>query len=108
MEKVPTNICSNCLGRFNEENGAREMHQYLNLIDYQTIVLQYMPLFEKKYRLFGDAKSSKTDKVNWIGKINNIRKTTAHPEKGLISKEEVNYVRKVYALVKDKIVCMAA
>lgn len=108
MEKVPPNIRSSCLGRYNEENGAKEIHQYLNLIDYQTIALQYMPLFEKKYRLFGDAKSSKTDKVNWIGKINNIRKTTAHPEKGLISKDEVDYVRKVYALVKERIVVTTA
>jgi len=104
MEKVPPNIRSSCLERYNDENGAREIHQYLNLIDYQSIALQFMPLFERKYRLFADAKSSKTEKVNWIGKINNIRKTTAHPEKGLISKDEVDYVRKVYALVKEKIV----
>jgi hypothetical protein len=63
-----------------------------------------MPLFEKRYLLFGDAKASKADKVSWISKLNNIRATTAHPEKGLISKDEVAYVRKVHALVKEKIV----
>lgn len=105
MESVPKNIRSKCLEMYNEEgSAAKEVYQYLFLIDYQTIVLQHMSLFEKKYRLYAEAKSSKTDKVNWIGKLNEIRKTTAHPEKGLISKEEVEFVRKVYGLVKEKIV----
>lgn len=103
MESVPKNIRSKCLELYNDEGAAKEIHQYLFLIDYQTIVLQHMSLFEKKYRLFGDAKSLKVDKVNWIGKLNEIRKTTAHPEKGLISKDEVEFVRKVYALVKGRI-----
>ncbi|MDZ4200550.1 MAG: DGQHR domain-containing protein [Gallionella sp.] len=104
MESVPKNIRSKCLEMYNEEgSAAKEYHQYLFLIDYQTIVLQHMSLFEKKYRLDADAKSSKTDKVNWIGKLNEIRKTTAHPEKGLISKDEVEFVRKVHALVKERI-----
>jgi DGQHR domain-containing protein len=104
FDGVPPAIRSKCLELYNAESGAKEVHQYLFLIDYQSIVLKNMPLFEKRYLLFGDAKASKADKVSWISKLNNIRATTAHPEKGLISKDEVAYVRKVHALVKEKIV----
>jgi DGQHR domain-containing protein len=107
FEGVPRQIRSKCLELYNAENGAKEMHQYLFLIDYQTIVLKNFHLFEKKYLILGDAKAAKADKVSWIAKINSIRSTTAHPEKGLISKDEAEYVRKVYALVKEKIVGMA-
>jgi len=104
FDGVPPQIRSKCLDLYNAESGAKEMHQYLFLIDYQAIVLKNLHLFEKRYLIFGDAKASKADKVSWIAKINAIRTTTAHPEKGLISKDEVEFVRKVYALVKEKIV----
>jgi DNA sulfur modification protein DndB len=41
--------------------------------------------------------------VSWIYRINKARQTTHHTPKGLLSKDDVDYVRKVHRLVKTHI-----
>ncbi len=98
---IPQTTREKCDIQVNRDNGVKERHQYLSLADYQTIVLNNWPLFETRYD-FG-TKGKKADKVNWIGHLNKIRQTTHHPEKGLISKDEVVYVKDVYENVVNKI-----
>jgi hypothetical protein len=98
---IPQTTREKCDSQVNRDNGIKERHQYLSLADYQTIVLNNWPLFEARYD-FG-MKGKKADKVSWIGHLNKIRQTTHHPEKGLISKDEVVYVKDVYENVVSKI-----
>lgn len=98
---IPQTTREKCDNQVNRDNGIKERYQYLSLADYQTIVVSNWQLFEEKYD-FG-IKGKKADKVSWIGHINKIRQTTHHPEKGLISKDEVAYVKEIYQHVKNKI-----
>jgi DNA sulfur modification protein DndB len=99
---IPANTREKCDSAVNRDAGIKDRHQYLSLADYQTIVTNNWTLFDKKYD-FGE-KGKKADKVSWIGHINKIRQTTHHPEKGLISKDEVTYVKGIYDKVIASIV----
>jgi DGQHR domain-containing protein len=94
---VPQATREKCDSQVNRDNGIKERWQYLSLADYQTIVPHNWELFKDRYD-FGD-KGKKGDKVSWIGRVNRIRQTTHHPEKGLISKQEVAAVREIHAKV---------
>jgi DNA sulfur modification protein DndB len=98
---VPESIREKCSSQMNRDKGEKRVEQYLALADYQTIVSHNWPLFSNRYG-FGP-KPSKADQTSWIGKLNKIRQTTHHPEKGLISKEEVKIVRQIYEFVHKKI-----
>jgi len=97
---IPQATREKCDSQVNRDNGVKERWRYLSLADYQTIIPANWGLFDRKYGL-GEGK--KTDKVSWIGRLNKIRQTTHHPEKGDISKEEVAFVQKIYAFVNEKI-----
>ena len=98
---IPPQTRDKCDGQVNRDNGLKERWQYLSLADYQTIIPKSWELFEEQYNLFG--KNNKPDKISWIGRINKIRQTTHHPEKGIISKDEVVYVKDVHRMVLNKI-----
>lgn len=98
---IPQTTREKCDAQVNRDNGVKDRWQYLSLADYQTIVPHNWELFEKIYD-FGD-KGKKADKVSWIGRLNKIRQTTHHPEKGIISKEEVAKVKEIHAQVMEKI-----
>lgn len=100
---IPFSIREKCDSQVNRDNGEKEKWQYLSLADYQTIVVHdaNWQLFESTYGF--DGKGKKTDRVKWIGRINKIRQTTHHPEKGIITKEEVAYVKEIHTLVKEGI-----
>lgn len=99
--QVPVNTRKKCDEQYNNDDGAKERWQYLSLIDYSAIVLHHWELFESQYDFEG--KGKKADRVSWITRINKIRQTTHHPEKGLISKDEVAYVKEIHARVLEKI-----
>jgi hypothetical protein len=99
--QVPVNTRKKCDEQYNNDDGAKERWQYLSLIDYSAIVLVHWELFESRYGF--DGKGKKADRVSWITRINKIRQTTHHPEKGLISKDEVAYVREIHARVQERI-----
>jgi DGQHR domain-containing protein len=99
---IPATTREKCDAQVNRDNGTKDRHQYLSLSDYQTIVTNNWLLFDKRYD-FGE-KGKKADKVSWIGHINKIRQTTHHPEKGLISKDEVAYVKSIFEKVNASIV----
>lgn len=98
---IPQTTREKCDAQVNRDNGVKDRWQYLSLADYQTIIPNNWELFVNRYD-FGD-KGKKADKVSWIGRLNKIRQTTHHPEKGLISKDDVAYVKAIHAHVTEKI-----
>lgn len=98
---IPQTTREKCDAQVNRDNGVKERWQYLSLADYQTIIPHNWALFENQYDFGG--KGKKAEKVSWIGHLNKIRQTTHHPEKGIISKDEVSFVKEIHALVIEKI-----
>jgi DNA sulfur modification protein DndB len=105
---VPQPIREKCITQQNKDNGEKESWRYLSLADYPGIITNNWPLFDKAYDFEGGSSKNKSEKVHWISKINKIRQTTVHPEKGLISKDEVKFVQDTLVLVKTKILGASA
>jgi DNA sulfur modification protein DndB len=98
---VPKQVRIDCDVRYNTEGDtSRDRWQSLNLIDYSEIVVYdgNWDLFKDRYNFYG--KGAKAKLVRWIGKISRLRNITTHVEKGPLSRDQVEYVRNVYALVK--------
>lgn len=103
LNGVPRSIRNDADKRFNDEDGAHERWQYLMFIDYLAIVQHgdNWELFKDRYNFYG--KGQKATLVRWIRKINDCRKITHHAEKGPLSHEQVDFVRRVHELVKKHI-----
>ncbi len=98
---VPKQVRIDCDVRYNNEgNTSLDRWQSLNLIDYSQIVVYdgNWELFKDRYNFYG--KGAKAKLIRWIVKISRLRNITTHVEKGPLSRDEVEYVRDVYALVK--------
>jgi len=104
---IPQPIREKCDAQVNRDNGEKERWRYLSLADYQGIVVheENWPLFEGRYDFEG--KGKKGDRVRWIGRLCKVRQTTHHPEKGLISKDDVAFVKATYGMVMKKILGMS-
>lgn len=101
---VPKQVRIDCDVRYNNEGDtSRDRWQSLNLIDYSQIVVyeSNWDLFKDRYNFYG--KGAKAKLARWIGRISRLRNITTHVEKGPLSRDEVDYVREVYALVKRHI-----
>ncbi len=101
---IPSDIRTKCAARREDEKGKLELHQYLDLIDYKKIVLtssNWSSIFQEYFTLTSES-GDKNKKVTWIVKLNEMRKTVSHPERGLLNKEEANFVKELHNNVKDK------
>ncbi|NKM42080.1 DGQHR domain-containing protein [Rhizobium laguerreae] len=103
LQGVPKPVRNDCDRNYNENNGEHERWRYLYLINYADIVLygDNWDLFKDHYNFYG--KGPKASLVRWINKINKARTVTHHAEKGPLSKEQVEFVERVYELVKRHI-----
>lgn len=103
LSGVPKAIRIEADKNYNNDNGEHERWRYLFLIDYLGIVLHEnnWELFKDRYNFYG--KGAKATLVRWIGKVNKARTVTHHAEKGPLSRERVEYVRRVHELVKRHI-----
>jgi len=105
FEGVPNAVRLKCAARRQEEKGKHKIEQYLDLIDYKTIASSssnWSKIFQPYFSL-GDQQGTKAEKLNWIGKLNEIRKTVSHPERGLLKKEQVEFVQNLYTQLKEKL-----
>lgn len=103
LSGVPKGIRIEADKNYNNDNGAHERWRYLYLIDYVGIVLHEgnWEFFKDRYNFYG--KGPKASLVRWIVKINKARQVTHHAEKGPLSRDQVEYVRRVHELVRRHI-----
>jgi DNA sulfur modification protein DndB len=103
ISSIPKTVKNSADKMFNESSGDRERWRYLYMADYPEILLfgQNWDLFKDYYNFYG--KGKKVDLVRWIGRIIKARNVTHHASKGPLSKEDVDYVRRVHQLVKTHI-----
>jgi DNA sulfur modification protein DndB len=104
MKGVPPKVRIECDRQFNESAGEHERWQFLYLINYAEIVLygENWELFKEYYDFYG-GKGKKADRMRWIIKVNKARQITHHAEKGPLSRDQVDFVRRVHTLVKEHI-----
>lgn len=103
MKGVPSKVRIECDKQFNESSGEHERWQFLYLVNYVEIVTygDNWDLFKEYYDFQG--KGKKAERVSWIVRLNKARQITHHAEKGPLSRDQVEFVRRVHTLVKEHI-----
>lgn len=90
-EGVPLRIRTDCVSRREEDPENLEPEQYLYLKDYITIAANNWSMFSKFFSL--KEKGGKEAQLSWMQKINTIRNKTMHPERGLVTPDELQFVQ---------------
>lgn len=104
-EGVPSTVRTKCVTRKEEEKGMHEPEQYLDLIDYKTISLassHWSKIFQH-YFVLDEQQGDKKKKVAWIVQLNEIRKIVSHPERGLLTTDQVDFVKKLHSELQNNL-----
>jgi hypothetical protein len=81
---VPEPIRIECSKRQEQEDIARPNHAYLDLIAYKKIMESNWTEFEPALKAVG-WHGGKQKSLSWFDRLNEIRKTTAHPTRAKFS-----------------------
>ncbi len=100
---VPLTIRLSCTQEWEKKNREGDEESHLYLINYQDIAVANWDLFRDTLSLGYKDPDNKKESTKWIKVLNDIRQYTAHPEKGLLSKEQVSFVNDVYEKVEQHI-----
>lgn len=90
---VPQKIRSEVAARREVSPERGELESFFELIDYKKIASANWQLFED-YLGIGN-KRKKDYKLKWFDKLNTLRNKIAHPERGNVSDEEVDFLEKI-------------
>ncbi len=92
LKGVPRSIRLKVAERREDDPDRPELEQSFDLIDYKQVILDNWPLFGEKY---SKDKGSKKDKMSWMDKLNTIRRKVAHPERGRVTKDELEFLNNI-------------
>ncbi|MHA7820279.1 MAG: DGQHR domain-containing protein [Erythrobacter sp.] len=98
---VPLAIRLSCTQEWEKKNREGEEESHLYLINYQDISIANWDLFRDTISLGNKDKDNKKESTKWIKRLNDIRQFTAHPEKGLLDKGQVEFVNETYDKVEE-------
>lgn len=103
FEGIPETVRIACGTKREEDKGLREVQQYIFLIDYHSIFKHnWTELDLEKY--FAFTKDGGVEKkLDWIKKLNNVRKITHHPEKWPLEEADIKLVRDIYKNLIERI-----
>ena len=97
---IPVDIRKKCSANWEEKNREGEEESHLYLIDYIAICHANWDLVKDEISLGARDKENKKANTKWIKDFNEIRNVTAHPERGVLSKEQVKDVNEIYQKVE--------
>ena len=92
IEGIPVGIRTKCTTAWEEKNREGQEESNLYLIDYIDICIKNWQLVKGAISLDARDKENKKANTKWIKKLNDIRKITAHPERGVLDTEQVAFV----------------
>ena len=92
---IPLRIRQDCTARWEERNREDEEESHLYLINYIPICIHNWDLVKDVISLGARDKENKKVNTKWIKDLNEIRNITAHPERGILSTDQVAFVNKV-------------
>lgn len=105
---VPEKVRLICNERKEREMGKHESWQYFDLIHYKDIALSHWSeLFQEPFSILGTS-GKKEAQASWLVKLNEIRKTVSHPERGFLNTDQVGFVKTVHAGVMKKMMQQAS
>ena len=96
---IPLKIRQECTIKWEENSREGVEEAQLFLINYIEICHNNWELFQDVISLGAPNKQNKKENTKWIKELNDIRKITAHPERGVLSKDQVAYVNVIFEKV---------
>ena len=91
---IPLRIRQDCIVRWETRNREGDEETLLHLINYVEICIKNWYLVKDVISLGARDKENKKVNTKWIKKLNDIRNITAHPERGVLSTDQVALVNK--------------
>ena len=97
---IPLKIRQQCTAAWEEKDreGAEESHLFL--ISYVEICIHNWSIVKEVISLDTADKQNVKQNVKWIRELNEIRKITAHPERGAISSGQIAFVNEIYEKIE--------
>ena len=92
IEGIPVGIRTKCTTAWEEKNREGKEEANLYLIDYIDICIKNWHLVKNVISLEARDKENKRANTKWIKELNDIRKITTHPERGVLNTEQVAFV----------------
>jgi len=89
--------------RANAQGEYDNVEKYLYLINLKVIIEEHWDIFGDVYTFESKTNDSKKKKLAWFDKLNEIRNKVAHPQKGGVTDNELEFSKKMYQLIMDKI-----
>ncbi|RWP83806.1 MAG: DGQHR domain-containing protein [Mesorhizobium sp.] len=99
-EGIPLKIRQECTAAWEEKNRVGEEESQLYLISYIDICIGNWELVKDVVSLDAKDKTNKKANTKWIKELNDIRQMTTHPERGVLSKEQVAFVNETFEKVE--------
>lgn len=100
VKGVPLKIRTQCSTRWEEKNREGRVEEQLVLLNYLDIFLKNWNIFKDVISLDANDKDAKRVNVKWIKDLNDIRNKVAHPERGILDTEQVEFIEQIYEKVK--------
>jgi DNA sulfur modification protein DndB len=105
MKGVPPKVRTECDEEYNKQDSPDlDRWGYLYLVNYAEIVTYQdnWELFREYYDFYSSGK--KADRMRWLVKLNRARNITHHTaEKGPLPRDQIAFVQRVHALLKEHI-----
>ena len=97
---IPLRIRQKCTNEWEAKNrkGTEESHLYL--IDYKDICISNWSVVKDAISLGARDRENKKANTKWIVELNEVRKITAHPERGVLTTDQVTFVNECFEKVK--------
>ena len=100
-EGIPLKIRQDCTSEWEAKNREGEEEAQLYLINYIDICQDNWELVKDVISFDKADKQNKKANTKWIKDLNEIRKITSHPERGLLSTDQVAFVDEVFQKVEE-------
>ena len=92
---IPLKIRQECTAEWEAKNRQGEEESQLYLISYIDICHQNWDLVKDVVSLDAKDKDNKRVSTKWIRELNEIRKITTHPERGVLTTDQVAFVNEL-------------
>ena len=90
---VPQQIRAEVAARRERNPEGGELEEFFELLDYKKIADRHWMAFQDFMGMGSERKKEK--KLGWFDKLNKIRNRVAHPERGPITEEEVDFLHTI-------------
>ena len=101
IEGIPVGIRTKCATAWEEKNREGKEESHLYLIQYVDICIRNWGLVKNVMSLGVKDKENKKANTKWIKDLNEIRKITTHPERGVLTTDQVAFVNECFSKVEN-------